>query len=556
MLVCLTVACCACGTLAACGVADGEKIDKSKTQLYVGNYKGGYGDAWLRGAKKRFEALYKDKSFEAGKTGVQIVIDNGDRSICGTSLFDKIALSNNELFFTESIYYQDFVSAGKLLDITDAVTEPLSEFDEDRSIEDKMFSYHIDTFKTQNKYYGLPFYEAFHGIIYDVDLFENELLYFAADADNGNDGFILDLEDARGAGPDNKPNTSDDGLPATYAQFYALCERIKQQGLQPIIWSGQYPAETSKTLSAMQADYEGAEQMMLNVTFRGEATDLVDTVDRNGNMTFLPPTEITKDNGYLLAKQAGKYKALEFFDTIIENRYYADLTFNTAMSNTGAQEEYLYSSMSRKKTPIAMLVDGTYWENEATGIFTDMVNGGYGERAAKENRRFALMPYPKADEQKLAAGNPTVFTDINYSTALVNAKIEAYKIPLAKAFLRFLHTDGEMREYNVATNTPKPFRYTMTDADLARLTYYGRSLFALHATGTIVYPASTEEVFYRNQAILNPTDRPWASIVNGTSYGIPVTALKNADVDAKGYFEGISNARGQAYWNNYVLSNL
>lgn len=461
------------------------------------------------------------------------------------------------MFFTEAIYYQDLVSSGKVLEITDAVTEPLTEFGEEKSIEDKMFPNHVNYFKTQDKYYAIPFYEAFHGIIYDVDLFENELLYFAADKNNGNEGFILGLDDTRSAGPDNTPGTSDDGLPATYEEFYKLCDRIKAQGLQPITWSGQFPSEVTKTISALHADYEGEEQMMLNVTFNGEATDLVESIDNNGNITLSEPTQITAQNGYLLAKQAGKYYALDFFDTIIEREYYASLTFNTAISNTGAQEEYLYSSMSSKKTPIAMLVDGTYWENEATGIFTDMVNGGYGEKAAKTNRRFALMPYPKATEEKLEENRASIFTDINYSAIVVNANIESFRIPLAKAFLRFLHTDTEMREYTVATNTPKPYNYTMTDEYLNQMTYYGRSLYNLHSSSTIIYPASNEEVFYKNQADLCPTmGTPWASIVNTRSFGIPVTALREDGVNAKNYFEGISAARGETYWKTNILSKL
>ena len=36
---------------------------------------------------------------------------------------------------------------------------------------------------SDGKYYGLPHYESFFGIIYDVDMFEEELLYFADEVD-------------------------------------------------------------------------------------------------------------------------------------------------------------------------------------------------------------------------------------------------------------------------------------------------------------------------------------------------------------------------------------
>ncbi len=542
----------------------GETIDPSRTQLYVAVFNGGYGSEWLQNAKVRFEEEFKDKSYESGKKGAQIIITPYlDRSICSTSLYNNMDLNPNEMFFTESIPYQEFVTGGKFLDITEAVTTPLTEFGEEKSIEDKMFPYHIENFKTGGKYYALPYYEAFHGIIYDVDMFEDELFYFALDKNNGNGGFIFDLEDERSYGPDGRTGvidgvdySADDGLPATYEEFYQLCDRMKEQGIAPITWSGGYPSEVTKTISALHADYEGAEQMMLNLTFDGTATDLVDTVDENGNITLQEPVEITAENGYMLQRQAGKYYALDFFDTIIEREYYADLTFNTSQSNTGAQEEYLYSRFSSSKTPIAMLVDGTYWENEASGIFTDMVNGGYGQAAAKENRRFALMPYPKATQEKLDEQTSPVFMDINYSTSLVSSRIEEYKIPLAYDLLRFLHTDEELCEYTVATNTPKPFQYDLGEEYLDRMTYYGRSLYEMHSTGNIIYPSSNSPVFYRNFSNLTPEFRPWVSTIGTSSYNVPITGLRASGVDAKAYFDGLMNARGETYWRNNILINL
>ena len=542
----------------------GEVIDTSRTQIYVAVFNGGYGSEWLQNAKVRFEETFKDKSYESGKKGAQIIITPYlDRSICSTSLYNNIDLNPNEMFFTETIPYQEFVSGGKFLDITEAVTTPLTEFGEEKSIEDKMFPYHIENFKTDGKYYALPYYEAFHGIIYDVDMFEDELFYFALDQDNDNDGFIFDLEDERSYGPDGRTGvidgvdySVDDGLPATYEEFYRLCDRMKEQGIDPITWSGGNPSEVTKTMSALHADYEGADQMMLNLTFDGTATGLVDTVDENGNITLQDPLEITEENGYMLQRQAGKYYALDFFDTIIEREYYADLTFNTSQSNTGAQEEYLYSKFSSSKTPIAMLVDGSYWENEASGIFTDMVNGGYGQAAAKENRRFALMPYPKATQEKLEEQTSPVFMDINYSTALVSSRIEEFKIPLALDLLRFLHTDKELCEYTVTTNTPKPYQYDLGEEYLSRMTYYGRSLYELHSSGNIIYPSSNSPVFYRNFNNLTPEVRPWVSTIGTSTYNVPITGLRASGVDAKDYFDGLMNARGETYWRNNILVNL
>ena len=54
--------------MVACGGGGGEQVDDTKTQLYVSNYDGGFGDEWLYSAKAKFEKLYENKSFEDGKT--------------------------------------------------------------------------------------------------------------------------------------------------------------------------------------------------------------------------------------------------------------------------------------------------------------------------------------------------------------------------------------------------------------------------------------------------------------------------------------------------------
>ena len=45
--------------------------DENKTQISVATWDGGLGSAWLENAAARFEELYKDKSFEEGKTGIR-----------------------------------------------------------------------------------------------------------------------------------------------------------------------------------------------------------------------------------------------------------------------------------------------------------------------------------------------------------------------------------------------------------------------------------------------------------------------------------------------------
>ena len=79
------------GTFAGCGNSEGEKVDHSKTQFNIGNYNGGYGDAWINKAADMFEKRYANTSFEAGKTGVQIWITNGKDEYSTYQFYETIS---------------------------------------------------------------------------------------------------------------------------------------------------------------------------------------------------------------------------------------------------------------------------------------------------------------------------------------------------------------------------------------------------------------------------------------------------------------------------------
>lgn len=61
--------------LALAGCGDGKRgIDETKTQLYVGVYDGGLGTDSVYSLAKRFEEKYAEHSFQAGKTGVEVIV--------------------------------------------------------------------------------------------------------------------------------------------------------------------------------------------------------------------------------------------------------------------------------------------------------------------------------------------------------------------------------------------------------------------------------------------------------------------------------------------------
>ena len=99
------------------GANGGIKIDPNRTQLYVSSHAGGFGSDWLTAASARFEEYYKDTSFESGKTGVQIIPDTP--KTIGTGLLADIKNNRNNVIFTESVYYYDYIAAGENSDLTE-----------------------------------------------------------------------------------------------------------------------------------------------------------------------------------------------------------------------------------------------------------------------------------------------------------------------------------------------------------------------------------------------------------------------------------------------------
>lgn len=509
-------------------VPGAEAIDPHRTQIYVANFNGGTGEQWLKNVKSRFEADLADESFEQGKTGVQIMIQSDKENYRGKNLIDKIEGATQEVYFTETVNYYDFVTTGKFLEITDIVTEDLSEkYGESGTILDKMTAHQREYFNAGTEenpeYYALPHYEVYSGLTYDVDLWESENLYFkeghpsVADYYGGSANieqyFVQSANDKRASGPDGKTGviegvdySADDGLPATYDEFFLLFDWMKNLGITPIIWNGAYASTyVQMLLSSLFVDYEGYDRTMLNFTFSGDADDIVTSIGSDGKVNVKTET-IEPATGYLLSQQAGKYYALKFLEKLLSDAsYYSNLYFSSftgTMTHLEAQETYINSRFDNEAQPIGILLDGNWWENEATenGSFTRSEEL-YGEKAKKENRNFAWMPLPRATE--LDVGKETTMLDKNYTLAFINANVAEWKIPLLKRFLQYCYTDVSLQEFTETTGIARGLQYEMSDEAVEKMTSFSRSVWKKREQSEIVYPYSKNKIFMYNQSDFN-----------------------------------------------------
>lgn len=528
-----------------CGCMD-NGIDEDKTQLYIGNYNQGFGQSWLDAAAKRFEDYYADAHFEEGKTGVQVVIDDVEVS---TSLIQSIDNSRSEVIFNEMVDYYQWVKAGKVLDITDIVNGENASLEaygdkKGATIESKMFESAIDYYKYEGKYYGVPFYETYIGIMYDIGMWEDRGYYIKSKSGstytwtkNVKEGWV---------GQDGILGTYDDGLPITYEDFYALCERIKDSGEIAIAWSGKSnTGYSSALLDALHADYEGAKQMSLNYTFSGTAKNIVTSIE-NGIVQVTSVPGITAQTGYTVYKQAGRYYALDFFEHIMDDKYYSDKIFNKqTVTHVDAQNYFVinneYGGTSIGQD-IAMLIEGTWWYNEAYNAFKSIENRGGGQY----DRKFGVLPMPKATEEKADSdkGRQTLY-DPKSSLCFINVNTPEHKQQLAKEFIKFVHSDESLAEFTKIVSALKPYKYELTEDQIKELTPYAQNLLQIRENSEMVYPYSHSKLFNnkRGDFLGSPN---WSTMVENTSYNHPTTALQSG-ISAEDYFKGLLYASPEVW---------
>ena len=513
-------------TFAACGGGGGDEssedpyanvqIDATKTQLNVYNYNGGFGKEWLYDVIERFEEKYKDYQGANGKVGVQIIPESTSKTL-GTDFLKNPG--HNDVFFTEDVFYYDWVNENKMLDLTDALTAPLSEFGETRSVFDKMTPTQQNFYDTDTtdgkKVYAVPYRMNVEGIIYDVELFEESSLYFAkggapseystfTQANNANKAtgswsgtasYTGNKANAS-AGPDGKYGTEDDGLPATYDEFFVLCDKMVSMGIKPFTWTGaSRNGYLSNILQQLIVDFEGLDNYNVYMNYSGTATHLVESIDEAGNVTYKPATEITTSNGWQMSASAGRYYAARFFERLIEKSdYFAQGAFSTYYKHMAAQEDFLRGKYNESEEGVryAFLLDGIWWENEASETFADMASDDDDD--SRLNRKFKLMQLPKATEKQI--GEKATYSDNLHALCFVNANTPADRIDLAKKFVQFCFTDESNKNFNVLTGTPRPMGYTLDSAQLAKLSMFGKSVYELSKDQTaIAYPFANTRIY-------------------------------------------------------------
>lgn len=541
-----------CG-VAACGTTTVvEEIDENKVQLYIASYNGGGGYKWLDDpsddtaddAESRFEAKYANTTF-GDKTGVQVIVESS-KAFSASKVKDSLATSSYDMYFAPADYYMH-VAQKEFLDITDMV-QAVNPVD-NKSIESKLEAEKRSVLKVDEKYYALPYYETSQGITYDADLFNENKLYFSKEMDNDGMRKFVTTKDATNlsCGPDAVYGTYDDGLPSTYQEFYKLMDQmISGKGGETIIpfaFNGHGNAEyTNMLMSALSANMAGIDAIKAHANFNTNGKTLKVVTGFNGDEPIIDDIAITEQNAYLLKSTAGMYYASEFAQKIFsDTRYYDSKSASTGSTNLVAMERYVKSGKDGS-TPIAMLIEGSYWYNEAEAE-------GIMDRARKlgdlKNMKVMALPHqyagtvePKADgeapvSQVLTSGGTYAF---------IAADIQSERVEAAKLFLQFCYSDEELVKAELSNNGIGRSLIYDTSSIQDELSSYAKSVNVMKTqaveNGTFCDNTSQHPISLRASTYFSRVQNGgyWTVTVNGAEYTTPYTTINTGKATAKQYF--------------------
>lgn len=541
------------GSLTACGKkgggsTDNPNLDTTKTQLYVRNYQGGFGNKWLYNGKAKLEKKYADVSLESGKTGVQVLITD----VKDTPQISNIQNDIYEVYFVEKVNYLYLQKQNVVEDITDIV-KGNNPYD-NKSIESKLTDAQKNFYGVEEggetKYYALPHYMAPMGIVYDIDLFNERNYYFRAGYETEtdvNNMFVIDPTDKKSNGPDGIEGTDDDGLPATYEDFWNLCRYIKEDGNMPLNWGGNNATQFYVTALMVQlmAQYQGAEEFMRNFTFEGDMN--VVKLNASGNVVMgadgKPETEtVTLDpatsNGYETFRSEAYYYALGFVQQLMSTVGTYSIEANVTSNSYdafAAQREYIKSRRYNGRGREAMLIDGSWWDSEATSYFAE-------ENLKKSDCHYGWLPLPAATKEKVGAVKDVMVNNIN-SLCFVKKGLNDTKKQLAFDFVQLMNCDESLVDFTVQTNAFKDFKYDIGDK-VSSLSPFGQKLYEAWTSSDLVFPNDNNAQYYNT---VYQTDQSRRYAISSADQFASVKFLSDKTMTVASYL-------GKTY--TYIRSNI
>lgn len=503
--------------------------DGTTTHINVINYGGGIGRVWLDNAIARFTAEKVNEEYETGKTGVSFTVTNtksiNDNTMAGDAF---------NIYFNQKMGdLADLAQAGRLLPINDL----LGDVSDENSLAAKVYPEVRESLKgTDENYYGLPHYEIYPGLAYDVDSFEIMGWYFARptstgasfaydygeddpvelfESDDYGSAWFTSDPDYFSCGPDGAYGTDDDGLPSSLQELILLCAKVKGDGHFPISIAGNSLQYGNYLMGGLWNSLAGYDQM--KAVYQLQADEVTVVCDSEGNLgkveykdeiafqgftvkkPYTTTVKITAENAWLTSYMESKYYAFSFAEIMKAGGFWSDDYKDPDCMMTSAQRNFIYGGYNGAKRT-AMLVDGTYWYNEATeeGTISDYI----GDKGSEKKVAWMSLPTKVFGTQEPTENNQPLETsllDFGNGFAYINSNIQgnAGLVRACKEFLAFCYSENELKEFTITTGVTRPISYTLDTADEARMSDYNLGLWNLRKNSTVLYysaiPATATE---------------------------------------------------------------
>ena len=554
----------------ACGKSN-EDIDKNKQQIYVYVTDDGRGYTWAEELAAKYNALEQNSKY-------QVIVRHGADAITTFSAHLEAKTTDINIFFGAYNSFTSMIEKGQLLDVSDIYDMKVDGTDV--KIKDKMKYYddYVANFKNLRGQgiYGIPYTQVIAGsLVFDYDFFlANDYLIYAETSEldaintqagstvarvSGNKikatvafGNYAEGDYVLSKGKDGKYGTYDDGQHTTIEGFNSLIKDIVRDHNVPYIYTAKYGAGyTEPIFENMLCQAMGYENYSNFMKLSG------DLKDAEGNTVFT----FTDSNGanawesdvvqsaYNDATKFYKENIIGYSDIAARDKMIWGKTLNnkSSFSHQDAQAEYVmgfYTANADVGEP-AFLIEGSWWEFEAKNTLSNSEKFGDGDRGFGK-REYRTYLYPVMENQ-IGAKDVTILSgDLSHGVLFNNIPkglkvTEDEFIAKCKDFMAFTLTDENMSYYTETTGIEKPLNYTLTDAQLTKLTPFQRN--------TREMLADTEHI---KQAIISKNVSPircYGGIDNLTTESLSgVTTVTYSSIYS--FFNGVGNTD----YKNYHLA--
>ena len=426
----------------------------------------------------------------------------------GNTLLNDLKGSPYDMFLTSGVTPGDMQSHANIMDITSIMKASSTDennpytFAEETSIYDRMYPDKKDYYLgTDNKIYGAPVFMNTSHLYYNSDLVANRGLYIKAGSTDTALQYTKVLAQAQ-LGVDGVKGTADDGLPETWAQLKLWLEKIESVNIVPIHYSGLYQQHMDWALGQFWADFEGATNVKACYTFDGTVmTDLIDTIDDEGNITYYPETAITPQNGYKVQRQEGRYRVMQLAKYLADSMSTQDkLIHNNAFAkgetHTTAQGTYLTSRYG--KNPIMLFAESSYWETEAADDFKKCEGKGGGRLDSK----LAILPTPKYSRDDVGPSSRGTIVANDALNMFIHTKVEnASNKKAVEDFFMYFNQASNMDMQFVEASSLRPYTFEIDSEQSAKMSYLQKDYYNLmNNTRTDVVFACDNNNLYRANA--------------------------------------------------------